>query len=377
MKDFTILFTDIFSRKTFDLYNVVKIRFPEAECLIASEGGAWDKTKARLIYQGSTNETLLTQNYSEFEESLNKIADTRSDQKIIFLPIEEKTILLFFEYLKNHGSKNFLFSLPDESTFKLVRDKGDLMRFCLENNFPHPTTYKNLLELNKLGSMHPLISKPSVGEGAKGILRFTKDDATIEYFRERVVQDEIEHSQSVIGVFLNCTKGEIRGHYCHQRQRTFPLKGGVTVLSEIVVSDRCLEISKNIVSKLQWNGLIMLEFLFDKKLQDYLLLEINPRLWGSLLLGESELNGLVSNYICGHIEQEFEPKPPSIGSKIRWVWPYDVLYLFTGKISFKEFIARDKTLFVNWTYASKIPALLFTFFSMLDFKKWKNLLKKI
>ena len=352
MKDFTILFTDIYSRKTFDLFNVVRIRFPEAECLVTSNGGGWDKTKASLIYRGATNETLSTQNYSEFKESLSQIANKRSDQKIIFLPIEERTILLFFEYLKNHDPDNFLFSLPNESTFKLVRDKFDLMQFCLENNFPHPNTYKNLEELNKLGSKHPLISKPSVGEGAKGILRFTKEEAMIDYFKERVVQDEIEQSQGVIGVFLNCTQGEIRGHYCHQRQRTFPLKGGVTVLSEIVDSDRCLEISKNIVSKLQWDGLIMLEFLFDKNRQDYLLLEINPRLWGSLLLGESELNGLVSNYICAQIEQEFEPKPPALGSKIRWVWPYDVLYLFTGKISFKEFIARDKTLFVNWTYAS-------------------------
>ena len=35
----------------------------------------------------------------------------------------------------------------------------------------------------------------------------------------------------------------------------------------------------------KWNGLIMLEYLYDSKASVYKLIEANPRIWGSIMLG--------------------------------------------------------------------------------------------
>lgn len=377
MKDIAILLTDVFSRKTFDLSQIVRKIFPYAETLIASEHRTMDLIQLRPVYPHATFEKLTTRSYNQFEQSLSKIASRHKNQKIVFLPIEEHTIILFYKYIKINGPGNFLFTLPAESVFDEVRDKGALMSFCEKNGIPHPRTYSDLIALNKLEAEHRLISKPVIGEGSKGILRFNRSGVDDHYFHGRVVQDEIKATEGVIGVFLHCKEGQVSGHYCHQRLRTFPQKGGVTVLSEVVESERCLALAKQVVSKLNWNGLIMLEFLYDSNSNEYLLLEINPRLWGSLLLSEAKSKGLISHYINELIGIQENLSMPDVGYQIRWVFPYDILYLISGKINLKEFFSQKDTLFVNWTYAPKFQALIFIVLSILDFKKWKALFKKI
>ena len=55
--------------------------------------------------------------------------------------------------------------------------------------------------------------------------------------------------------------------------------------------------TSDLVHKLNLSGLLMFEFLFDENDCEYKLIEINPRIWGSILLSETGSNELISDYI--------------------------------------------------------------------------------
>jgi len=87
-----------------------------------------------------------------------------------------------------------------------------------------------------------------------------------------------------VGVFALCWKGETAALFCHRRLLEYPPSGGPSVLSESIpedeapVADAC-----RLLEALQWSGAAMVEFKRHTDAQFYLM-EINPRLWGSLEL---------------------------------------------------------------------------------------------
>ena len=69
----------------------------------------------------------------------------------------------------------------------------------------------------------------------------------------------------------------------HERIREFPVSGGRSVCARSFYDEKLLDNGKRILDALNWNGSAMVEF---KRTSDnnYYLLEVNPKLWGSLEL---------------------------------------------------------------------------------------------
>jgi predicted ATP-grasp superfamily ATP-dependent carboligase len=68
----------------------------------------------------------------------------------------------------------------------------------------------------------------------------------------------------------------------HQRIREFPASGGASVCAQAFYDPELLQYGKVLLDELQWNGVAMVEFKKDLKTGDYVLMEINPKFWGSL-----------------------------------------------------------------------------------------------
>lgn len=87
-----------------------------------------------------------------------------------------------------------------------------------------------------------------------------------------------------VGVELVYADGKVVAEFVHERLHELPLTGGGSTLRRAAKADqRLLELSKRLLDALQWQGVAMVEW---RRADDgsVHLMEINPRLWGSLPL---------------------------------------------------------------------------------------------
>jgi predicted ATP-grasp superfamily ATP-dependent carboligase len=86
------------------------------------------------------------------------------------------------------------------------------------------------------------------------------------------------------GLFLLADRGRTLIRFAHRRIREKPPTGGVSVLRESIEPDPTLLASaETLLAALDWTGVAMIEF---RRAPDgrAVLMELNPRLWGSLQL---------------------------------------------------------------------------------------------
>jgi predicted ATP-grasp superfamily ATP-dependent carboligase len=67
----------------------------------------------------------------------------------------------------------------------------------------------------------------------------------------------------------------------HERIWEYPITGGPSVLARIVDDPVLEKLGLALLRSLNWNGVAMVEFKYSPD-AGYFLMEINPRLWGSL-----------------------------------------------------------------------------------------------
>jgi len=97
-----------------------------------------------------------------------------------------------------------------------------------------------------------------------------------------LLQERIEGTGA--GVFALCNEGETIVTFSHRRILEKPPSGGVSVLSEGITPDSsAIEHSKKLLRELSWSGVAMVEFKRTVS-GEHVLMEINPRLWGTLQL---------------------------------------------------------------------------------------------
>ncbi|HIE34300.1 MAG TPA: hypothetical protein EYP86_04100 [Candidatus Altiarchaeales archaeon] len=73
---------------------------------------------------------------------------------------------------------------------------------------------------------------------------------------------------------------EPKAIFCHHRLREYPITGGPSTLCESVYEPRIIDIGIKLLKNLKWYGVAMVEFKWNK-VNEPVLMEINPRFWGS------------------------------------------------------------------------------------------------
>lgn len=371
-----ILLTDPFSRKTFDIANILKKR--KYKLLIAYDGNIIIKLIVVLLYTSKA----FRLNANRFNNDLNKLESSIKNE-IVFFPIEEQTILYFYNYINNNINSKIRNLLPDENIFNTVRDKVAFSSFCLANSVNVPIEYKHdeLLKMNELPS--PLIIKPKHGSGSVGIHYIDNiselDNAKIIDFSKYLIQERIEDGQNILGGFFLAHKGELIIYYGHKRIRTYPEEGGVTVYSKVDFNDEIKHLGVDLLKKLNWSGIAMIEFLYDKRSNSYKIIELNPRAWGSIMLSEFCNSNMLSNYINIALNREIEKSFLKDNVYIRWIFPWDVISYIKKKGEIKNFWSLNlkNTCYINFTYSNFFQSFFFLLLNIFDFNKLKKLYTKI
>jgi len=373
-----ILLADCFTRKAFDVYNILRKEYGK-ECVIPASDRP-DYLKALGIF-GKQSMQLRTHSDAVFAEDLLAISQYYRDEEIVFLPIEEHVVLLFYRFVQRYGRKNFVWMLPDLSSFALSRDKLELNRFCQHNGIGSPQLYEadEVYRLSRLS--HPLIVKPRHGSGSKGFV-FADDAEGLGEVKELpldqyVVQERLPNGRDVKGAFFLCDHGRVVASYTHQRVRTYPVDGGVTVFSRLDSDKKAIDAGARVLAELNWTGLAMVELLWDERDCCYKVIEINPRLWGSILLDQFSGAFLLKNYVelsLGRtpVAQELQPD-----AKIRWMFPFEIMNLVLAKGKIPGFWRFGRqTCFINITYGSVPRSFMFHLFYYLSTDNYKKFLSK-
>jgi protein-tyrosine-phosphatase/predicted ATP-grasp superfamily ATP-dependent carboligase len=98
-----------------------------------------------------------------------------------------------------------------------------------------------------------------------------------------VQQQEYVHGRGV-GVEFLFNRGRKFWHFAHERVHEYPLTGGASSYRRSIDPPAAmLHDAERLLTALNWHGVAMVEFKIDAKGQHWLM-EINPRLWGSLAL---------------------------------------------------------------------------------------------
>lgn len=76
----------------------------------------------------------------------------------------------------------------------------------------------------------------------------------------------------------------LKAQFCHKRIREYPVAGGPSSCCESFYDDELVRMGKRLLESLDWVGLAMVEFKYDEVRNEYFIIEVNPRYWGSLPL---------------------------------------------------------------------------------------------
>lgn len=183
---------------------------------------------------------------------------------------------------------------PPFETLHAALDKGRTIEAAETAGIPHPKTLRiEDLDRDPVESMlsYPVVVKPSKSHGRNGVSiceSFTELERAVDdvqrTYGSALVQEYIPNGGEV-GVYtlydFDSTRQAVT---VQERVRSFPPEGGASTCRRTVAGPKLIAYADDLLSTLDWQGVAMVEFRIDPRDGDPKLMEINPRLWGSLAL---------------------------------------------------------------------------------------------
>ena len=87
-----------------------------------------------------------------------------------------------------------------------------------------------------------------------------------------------------VGVFFLIWDGVIIADFMHLRSREVPYQGGVSSCRESFFNQEIYNDAVSKIRSMKWQGVAMMEYRWNSKTDEFFLMEMNGRFWGSLHL---------------------------------------------------------------------------------------------
>lgn len=183
--------------------------------------------------------------------------------------------------------------LPNRDSMRTAQQKWATYRLAGRLDIPVPETIRATSATNLESACDfgfPVVVKAAT-ESAPRFVEYAESigelRSVVRTYRRRygddpLVQEYLEGTGC--GFFALYLDGDCVGGYSHERIREYPPTGGISACAVSKTDERLAEMGTSILDTLQWNGPAMIEFKRDADGRPNLL-ELNPKLWGSLELG--------------------------------------------------------------------------------------------
>lgn len=178
--------------------------------------------------------------------------------------------------------------VPKWDSMQIAYNKDKTMEFANKLGIPIPQT-KVLQSINDIDNeiSYPVVIKSSDDSG--GFVQYCNNRVELLSAFKRlssisktaiILQDYIDgFGCGFYGVY---DEGKLIAHFMHKRIQEYPITGGPSAIAESYFNEKLFEYGKKTCDNLSWHGPIMVEFKYDLGEQDFKIIEINPKLWGSL-----------------------------------------------------------------------------------------------
>ena len=136
-----------------------------------------------------------------------------------------------------------------------------------------------------------------------------------------------------VGVELLIWDGKVHAVFQHKRLKELPSTGGVSVMAEAQSPDpQLVDPSAQLLRRLAWQGVAMVEFRYDPATRRAALMEVNGRYWGSLPLSVNA--GVEFPYYEWQLAHGIEPAPIApYAHGFRTLWRVGDLMRFSSLVS--------------------------------------------
>lgn len=250
----------------------------------------------------------------------------------VLMPISEETYVI--SKYKNIFDGMVKVPVAEYDKIAKANNKRYLMRFADEIGVNTPQTYtiNCIEELRKIAKKieYPAVIKLVEGRGAAGVRYVYSEEELLAKYKEVVqkfnlnpfnyplIQEYIPGTGYGVSMLFN--HGEPRAIFTHRRIREYPITGGPSTARISVRHAKMEKYATMLLKELEWHGVAMVEFKLDERTKEPVLMEINPRFWGSL--NQAICAGVDFPYLLYTMATEGDVKPVftyKIGVGTRWM----------------------------------------------------------
>jgi len=306
----------------------------------------------------------------------------------IILPIEDESVEIFSR--KKELFKTVFIPIPDYDKFIVARDKAKTLIEAKSAGIDIPKTWflENIKKIDKIKDKieYPAVIKPKKSSGSRGIAYIkNKKDFLNKYlkvhqkYKYPMIQEYIpQNGKKYQVLLLRDKKGKIVASAVQELIRQFPVRGGPGTLFKTIKNKKLLEKSIKLLDKIDWFGIACVEFIEDTRNGRNVLMEINPRFWGTLNLSINAGVNFPKILVEGKQEQEITCKE---GIYCQWLIPGDILNFAFNKNRFKQeipyfFNKPERFHYVIYSKKDKKPFFinfLILFKNLFSYQKIKSI----
>jgi predicted ATP-grasp superfamily ATP-dependent carboligase len=254
-----------------------------------------------------------------------------------------------------------------------------------------PKSEEDLVEISET-AVFPLVIKPRKSSGSRGIRKVDNKNDLIEVFNELkreyselMIQECIPLGDRYDVCLLFDQNQEVKASFVQKELRHFPIHMGPSTVQESIIDEELISRTVRLLEPLKWSGIVEVEYMIDKRNNQPVLMEINPRFWNSLELAVQ--SGVDFPYMLYQLcmnEEITVQKEYQVGRMNRWLFPGDILHFllnpkrFSMKPSF--FSGKNQSVYDDtFSLSDPLPGLILIvscFRFAFSIKAWKMFFKR-
>jgi predicted ATP-grasp superfamily ATP-dependent carboligase len=229
------------------------------------------------------------------------LEEVQRERYDFLLPMTEGTVLPISAH-RDKFLPRVRLPLPSHASILKVFNKAETISLAIERGIPTPQTWlvDDLRELPALARRltYPVVVKSRMSSYWRGDHMVmgggahyaVGPDQLLEHYHRIHAEIPFPLIQAYVpgqgyGIFLLFDKGKPKRVFAHERIRDVRPTGSGSALRRSVAPDPTLTAyAVSLLEAVQWHGVAMVEFRWDRGRSDPVLMEINGRFWNSLPL---------------------------------------------------------------------------------------------
>ena len=248
----------------------------------------------------------------------------------VFMPMSQETFLVS-KYIRTFNNTTKI-PIPEYEVILKANNKRYLMNLAEEIGVKIPQTYTidDIGDLKRVAKKveFPAVIKPVTGFGSQGIRYVNTEDDLIKKYKEIIQKFNLPEYPLIqefvpgtgYGTAMLFNQGDPRAICAYKNIRVFPVTGGPSTARISLRHAKMEKYATMLLKELSYHGVAEVEFILEERTKEPVLMEINPRFWGSL--NQAICAGVDFPYLLykmaieGDVDRIFTYKT---GVKTRWM----------------------------------------------------------